>query len=149
MSAESASPLFVDTSAFFARADASDTNHDRAVRCFDAVREGELPYRPLYTSQAVCSELATLLLRKLGHEHALDVLTAIREAESVAVLPIDRETFAAAAGQFAAYDDQAISFVDHTSGVIAEQRGIGHVFTFDGDFRTLGFRLAPDDVAVP
>jgi predicted nucleic acid-binding protein len=111
MSVESARPLFVDTSAFFARADESDANHERAVRYFDAIRDGDLPYRPLYTSQAVCSELATLLRQKIGHEHAVRVLTTIREAESITVLPIDKQTFARGAGQFAADDDQTISFV--------------------------------------
>lgn len=149
MSVDAARPLFVDASAFYARADESDANHERARAFFEGIRDGDLPYRPLYTSQAVCGELATLLLRKLGHEYAVQVLTTIREAESFAVLPIDRSTFAAASGQFAAYDDHAISFVDHTTGVLADSRDVDHVFTFDDDFRTLGFRLAPVDVQSP
>lgn len=147
MSVEAARALFVDTSAFYARADKSDGNHDRAARCFEAIKSGELPYRPLYTSQAVCSELVTLLCRKVGHEQAVTVLTAIQEAESIAVLPVDRPTFAAATGQFSAYDDHQISFVDHTTGVLADHRDVDHVFSFDDDFRILDFRLVPDDVA--
>ena len=47
------------------------------------------------------------------------------------------------------YDDQEISFVDHTTSVLADERDIDHIFAFDSDFRTLGFSLVPGDVAPP
>jgi len=144
-----ATPLFVDTGAFYARADSDDANHETAVAAFDAIRSGAATYRPLYTSHAVLSELATLLLYKLGHDHAVRTLTAIRDSASFTVVPVDRPTFEAAAEQFAAYDDQAISFVDHTTAVIADERDVSHVFAFDNDFRTLEFGLVPEDVSVP
>ena len=56
-----------------------------------------------------------------------------------------RATFEAASEQFDDYDDQEISFVDHTTGVLADKQGIEHIFAFDGDFRTLGFTLVPGD----
>jgi predicted nucleic acid-binding protein len=77
-----ATPLFVDTGAFYARADADDNHHDTATRVFEGIRSGEVAYRPLYTSQAVLSELATLLLYKLGHDYAVRALSSIRESES-------------------------------------------------------------------
>jgi len=141
-----AQPVVVDTSAFYARADADDAHHDEVMRLFDEIRSGELPYRPLYTSQAVLSEFATLALYKLGHETATRALTAIRASESITVLPVGRDAFEAAAAQFSEYDDQQISFVDHTTGVLAAERGVDHVVTFDSDFRTLGFTLVPADV---
>ena len=53
-----------------------------------------------------------------------------------------RETYE----QFSRYDDQDISFTDHMSGVLASERDIDRVFTFDPDhFRTLGFTAVPDD----
>lgn len=86
-----------------------------------------------------------LLVRKSVHDEAVRALEAIRDAESFNVLPVDRGTFDAAAEQFAVYDDHAISFVDHTTGVLAAERGIDHVFGFDPDFRTLGFTRVPVD----
>lgn len=149
MSETGATPLFVDTGAFYARSDEDDARHDEATRLFRAIRDGDVPYRPLYTSQAVLSEFATLALYKLGHDTAARALTAIRESASVNVVSVGNAAFETAATQFVAYDDQQISFVDHTTGVLAAERDIDHVFAFDGDFRTLGFSMVPDDVTLP
>lgn len=149
MSAPGATPLFVDTGAFYARADADDAHHAAATRLFEDIRAGDRSFGPIYTSQAVLSELATLALYKLGHDVATRALGAIRDSSSINVVPVGAATFAAAAEQFADYDDQAISFVDHTTSVLADERGVDHVFAFDGDFRTLGFSLVPDDLGRP
>lgn len=138
-------PLFVDTGAFYARADEDDEHHETAARVFEGIRTGDLAYRPLYTTQPVLSELATLCLYKLGHEVAVRALTAVRESESFNVLPVGRSGFEAASGQFAEYDDQDISFVDHTTAILARERDVDYVFSFDSDFRTLGFSLVPED----
>jgi predicted nucleic acid-binding protein len=49
MNAERPRPLFVDTGALYARFVSDDDNHDVAMSVFDGIRDGELPYRPLYT----------------------------------------------------------------------------------------------------
>jgi predicted nucleic acid-binding protein len=144
-----ATPIFVDTGAFYARADADDSHHEDAIRLFDGIRSGDLPYRPIYTSQAVLSEFATLALYKLGHDTATRALTAIRQSDSINVLPVGEPAFETAAAQFADYDDQQISFVDLTTSVLADERGVEHVFAFDTDFRTLGFSLVPADLNLP
>ncbi|PSQ62993.1 MAG: VapC toxin family PIN domain ribonuclease [Halobacteriales archaeon SW_8_66_22] len=148
MSGPEPTPLFVDTGAFYARADEDDKHHETVKRVFDGIRTGDLAYRPVYTTQAVLSELATLCLYKLGHDDAVRALTAVRESESFNILSVGRSAFEAAAGQFGEYDDQEISFVDHTTAILADERDVGHVFAFDSDFRTLGFSLVPEDVNV-
>jgi predicted nucleic acid-binding protein len=87
-----------------------------------------------------------LALYKLGHDTASRALTAIRESESVNIIPVGSPAFETAAEQFIDYDDQQISFVDHTTSILADERGVEHIFAFDSDFRTLGFSLVPDDV---
>lgn len=146
MSGAGATPLFVDTGAFYARADEDDKHHETATRLFDAIRSGEAPYRPIFTSQAVLSEFATLALYKLGHGIAVRTLNAVRNSASINVLPVGRTTFETAADHFEDYDDQEISFVDHTTSILAAERDIEDIFAFDGDFRTLGFTLVPEDV---
>ncbi|CCQ33782.1 putative ribonuclease VapC protein [Halorhabdus tiamatea SARL4B] len=139
-------PLFIDTAAFFARFNERATEHDRARTVFRGVQTGELAYDPLFTSRYVLSELATLLLRKVGHGPAVNALATIREADSFNVLPMAGRSFDRTCEQFGRYDDQQISFVDHTSAVLASDRDVEHVFTFDrDDFRTLGFTVVPDD----
>jgi predicted nucleic acid-binding protein len=65
-----------------------------------------------------------------------------------AVIPLGRAAFDATADRFTTYDDQEISFVDHSTAVLADERDVSHVFAFDGDFRTLGFTVVPEDTAI-
>jgi len=89
--------------------------------------------------------LATLILRKVGHTPAVTALQTIRAAESFNVLHLESGDFDRSCAQFARYDDQHNSYVDHTSSVLADGRDVDHVFTFDGDFHTLGFTVVPGD----
>lgn len=143
-------PLFIDTGAFFARFNDRDTEHERATAVFEAIGAGDLAYRPLYTSGYVLSELATLTLRKAGHAAAVEALNRVADSPNVTVLHPDAVAFADTREEFGQYDDHRISFVDHTTGVLARERSIEHVFTFDeGDFRTLGFTVVPSDTGEP
>jgi predicted nucleic acid-binding protein len=149
MSGAGPTPVFVDTGAFYARADEDDKHHEDAIRLFGGIRSGDVAYRPIYTSQAILSEFATLALYKLGHATAIRALRVIREAASINVIPVGTPAFETAAEKFEAYDDQQISFVDHTTSILADERGVEHVFAFDSDFRTLGFSLVPENGTVP
>jgi predicted nucleic acid-binding protein len=141
-----ATPLFVDTSAFYARLDDDDTHHQRAVAVFDAIQSGDLPYRPLYTTSYVLTELVTLALARADYSHAANALRRIRASELVTVLHPDAETFAGVAEAFYRYDGHHISLADHATGVLAGELDVDHVFTFDpDDFRTVGLTAVPDD----
>lgn len=146
MTGSGTTSIFVDTGAFYALMDEDDEHHEETRHLFDAIRSGDVPFRPLYTSQAVLAEFATLALYKLGHDIAVEALTAIRDSESFNVVSVDPSAFETATKRFEAYDDQEISFVDHTTSALADERDVDHVFGFDGDFRTLGFTLVPRDV---
>jgi len=140
-----ATPLFIDTGAFYARFVETAQRHDRATAVFEAIGEGEAVYRPLYTSTYVLDELATLILSHHDHEGATAALERIRQSPTTVVHP-DKADFDRTCEQFARYDDHEISFTDHITGVLATERDIEHVFTFDPDhFRTLGFTAVPDD----
>lgn len=139
-------PLFIDTAAFFARFNERTAEHERARAVFQGIRSGEVRYDPLFTSRYVLLEFATLMLRKVGHGPAVNALETIRDATSFNVLPVGTDAFDRTCAQFARYDDQQISFVDHSSAVLASDRDVDHVFTFDrNDFRTLGFTVVPGD----
>lgn len=139
-------PLCIDTGAFFARFNERAAEHDRARAVFQGIRDGELQYGPLVTSRYVLSEFATLMRRKVGHSPAVNALETIRSAESINVLPLGSGAFDRTCEQFARYDARRISFVDHSSGVLADDYDIEHIFTFDtDDFQTLGFVVVPAD----
>lgn len=150
MSRESqpARPLFIDTGAFFARFNERDENYERATAVFRAIAEKRLAYRPLYTSGYVLSELATLTLRKSGHDAAVEALRRAT-ASGIRVLHPDEGTFKDTRVEFARYDDQQISFVDHMTGILSLYYDVEHVFAFDSDFRTLGFTVVPEDTGEP
>lgn len=143
--ATAAQPLFIDTGAFYAWFKPDDDDHERATAVFDGIRSGELPYRPLFTSRYVLSELATLTLYHVGHREAVRAFDTVYDSESFNILPVDEAVFRTAREQFGRYDDQTISFVDHSSGVLATEYDVERIFAFDSDFRTLGFTVVPED----
>lgn len=148
-STRAAQPLFIDTGAFFARFNDHDDNHQRAVAAFDAISTGKMPYRPLYTSGYVLSELATLTLRKDTHAGAVKALDRVVDSPNITVLHPDTATFTDTYHEFERYSDHLISFVDQSTAVLARDLDINHVFAFDSDFRTLGFTLVPGDTGTP
>ena len=137
-------PLFVDTTAWYAIFDEDDAEHTRATAVREAILAGDHQYRPIYTTSHVLGELATLLLR-YSHDIASRALNQIRDSSNVTVIHPDRVAFDAAVTAFDRYDDHTISLVDHLTGVLADERDVNHIFTFDTDFRTLEFTLVPDD----
>lgn len=141
----SATPLFIDTGAFFAYYNDHDEQHTRARAVFREIQAGNLAYEPLYTTRFVLSELATLLLFKVNHATASRALEDIHTAASFNVLQADAAAFTDARAEFDRYDDQTITLVDQLTGVLADERDVDRVFTFDTDFRTLGFTVVPDD----
>lgn len=138
-------PLLVDTGAFFAYYYERATEHDVTRDVFARIRDGDLRYRPLFTSQAVLAELATLLCRKATHADAVRAVGDVWESESFDVLPIDSGRFETSLREFERYDDQVISFVDHTTGALADELDVEHVFAFDEHFQTLGLTRVPVD----
>jgi predicted nucleic acid-binding protein len=149
MSGPETTPLFVDTGAFFAYFVENSPRHDRANAVMSAVQGGDLRFRPIYTTGYILSELTTLILRKKGHEKSLDTLQRIRDSPAMAVFHVNAAQFDAVCAEFDRFDDQQISFVDHTTGVLAREVDAEHIFAFDSDFRTLGFSLVPDDINLP
>lgn len=141
--------LFIDTGAFFAYYNDRDEHHQTARAVFQAIREGELPYSPLYTTRFVLGELTTLLLYKIDHRTAIRALGDILDARSFNVIRADPPAFANARQEFARCDDHEITFVDHLTATLAVDRNVDHVFAFDDDFRTLGFTVVPEDIGEP
>ena len=69
----------------------------------------------------------------------------IRASSTLNILGVTRRHFERTAEQFAEYDDQEISFVDHLNGVLATEFDIDHIFAFEDNFQTLGLTRVPVD----
>ena len=90
-----------------------------------------------------------MLLYKVDHATATRALGNIFEGSSFNIIRADPSAFADAREEFERYDDQEITLVDHLTGVLAAELDVDHVFAFDGDFRTLGFTVVPEDTGGP
>lgn len=150
MSGRRATSLIVDTSAFYARMDDRDVNHDRARAVFDGIEAGDLVYRPLYTTGYVLAELVTLGLVRADRSLVATAVQRIRSSARIRIVHPDEATFATACDELHRYDDQDISLVDHVTATVATDHEVDHVFTFDvDDFYTLGFTVVPADTGEP
>jgi predicted nucleic acid-binding protein len=133
------SQLFVDTSAYFALTDKRDENHEAAVRVIHQfIRE----HVELLTTNYIVAETHTLLLNRIGHTTALQVIEAlyksqtriyrVREAEERKALDIIR-----------LYTDKKFSLVDAISFATMERFHVTQAFAFDHHFAQYGFSLLP------
>ena len=119
--------VFVDTSAWYAAADAGDVHHRRAVE-----RLGEFSH-DLLTSDHVLVETWFLAANRLGTDVAETLVGAIRsgrarvEVATIADLEI-------AAQIHDAFADQEFSIVDRTSWSIMQRLGVHEAISFDRDY---------------
>ena len=138
-------PLFVDTNALFPYFYRPSSAHDEARAVIEAIGEGDLPYNPLLTNQYVLHEVVTLLLSREGTRATHEALESILDEPTFQMLDVEPQLVESAVEQFRRYDDQAISLTDHVIAVQLDERGIGHLFTYDRDFRTLRVTVVPHD----
>jgi predicted nucleic acid-binding protein len=135
--------VFVDTGAWIALLRKDDAKHMDAARGWARLlRDGAR----LITSSFVVSESATRLRYDAGLPAALAFRDRIRQAVDrglLRVVWIDEEVADEGWGVLERYADLALSLTDATSAAIATRLRITDVFTFDADFRPMGFTLHP------
>lgn len=142
--AAGATGLFVDSSGLYAYFYPRDQCHETARAFFEAERTGDLPYRPLFTNDYVLDEVVTRLGRHASHEVASEALTSIYDGSAFDYREVNGDVIATAVERFRAYDDHGeLSFTDHVIAAHADILAVDHVFTFDGDFETLGLTTVP------
>jgi predicted nucleic acid-binding protein len=136
--------LFLDSSAIYAYFYPRDELHEDARSAFEAVRTGNLPYRPLYTNDYVLDEVVTRLRRYTSHAVATDALTLLYSSDAIRLRRVPDDVFDEAISRFERYDDHGeISFTDHVIAAHARSLGIDHVYTYDGDFGVFGLTVVP------
>jgi predicted nucleic acid-binding protein len=118
--------LFVDTSVWYAAADADDKSNARAR---EILSSGE----PLVTTDHVLVETWALLRRRIHREAAEAFWLGLRSGVAVLehVGPADLQA-AWTIGQ--AFPDQDFSLVDRTSFAVMERLGLERAASFDDDF---------------
>jgi predicted nucleic acid-binding protein len=135
------SAVFVDTSAFFALVDPTDTNHRRAKAHLKLVLRGR---HTLLTTTDIFDEAVTLIRYRLGHGPALTFGTELRASAWCRLVDVTAETRELAWSLFARHADQPFSFTDCTSFATMRSMQLSEAFTFDRrDFGAAGFVAVP------
>jgi len=102
-------------------------------------------YNRLYTSNYVLDESVThILYRRKRHDHALRMLDLITNSRYITMLWVTDDAQNRAIFLFRKYTDQILSMTDCTSAVLMNDYGIDTIFTFDSDFKALGFKTIPE-----
>lgn len=123
--------------------DLDDANHTIAIDYRDKIREGDTPFRRLYTSNYVIDEALTLLRTHCGHRVAVSLRKTLEASRLLNVLWITESLEKAAWGIFEKHTDKEFSFTDCTSFALMEAEAIRNVFTFDQHFSQYGFESVP------
>ncbi len=124
--------VFVDTSAWYAAADASDVHHPRAVERLTEFSGS------LLTSDHVLVETWFLAASRLGTEVAEQLLGTVR-AGGARIEPATVADLEIAAQIHDAFADQEFSIVDRTSWSIMQRLGVHDAVSFDRDYSIYRF----------
>jgi predicted nucleic acid-binding protein len=125
--------VFVDTSAFYALADASDRNHEQAKAAY-----GELTHARLLATDHILIECWFLIGSRLGRRAALRFWDGLRSG-IVTMTEVTLHDLDRAREILERYSDQAFSLVDATSFAVMERVEVDSAFTFDSHFQVYRF----------
>ncbi len=132
--------VLIDTSALVGIFMRDDDWHEPAVEAMEKLQAGR---KMMLTTSDVFGETLTALRRWAGHAQAVKVGDILRRSGLVKLVSIDDATREAAWKLFKKYDDQLLSFTDCTSFATMDRFQIGEAFTFDDDFRKVGYTVFP------
>lgn len=135
--------LFVDTSAFLALVNETDKNHIAAMDFIDDIKNGRANVRKIITSDYIIDETLTRIRYSAGHREAVQWGKDILVSKVIEKKEVTGEIFRLAWELFEKYKDKELSFTDCTSFAIMTEYGIDRVFSFDRDFKSMGFTLLP------
>jgi predicted nucleic acid-binding protein len=129
---------FVDTSAFYAALDRSDTNHERANLTWRRLIEEEFV---LVTSNYVLLETEALLQGRLG----IDAVRTFHGdlAPLLQIEWVNEASHRAGAEVHLTAGRGKLSLVDCVSFHVMRQGGVDVAFCFDDHFREQGFQVVP------
>ncbi len=132
--------IFVDSSAWVALYWEEDRFHRTAVGFWEqAVGDGVR----LLTSGEVIGESASVLLRRSSLTEAVRFGDVMWESRLVTRLDLDEAVRRSAWERFRTQSGPPLSYMDCTSMALMHRHGIRTVFTFDEDFRAMGFEMQP------
>ena len=132
--------VFVDSGPIIAQFHPQDSRHADSLRVMNELRQGS---RSFVTSTDVMGETLSLLRRWAGYAVARVAGEELWRSFEVDVVTVDDGDRRKAWELFLLYRIPKLSFVDCTSAALMRRLGLREIFTFDEDFRSLGFDVHP------
>lgn len=136
--------IFIDTGAFCAFADRSDSCHVIAVRQFSAILRERLQ---LITTNFIVDETYTWMRYRLGYRAAAEFLRRLRQSEEkeprLEITTIGRALEDEAMQMLEKFSDQDLSYTDATSLALIQEKKLKRAFTFDRHFHLLPIEVIP------
>jgi predicted nucleic acid-binding protein len=130
--------LFIDSSAFYAIVDTSDSNHTHAAAIANRIAASTTQ---LYITNFIRAEAHALLLNRVGHYHADRFLHDVANNPSLTVVYATPNDETQALALIEQYKDKDFSLTDAISFLIMQRLRITHAFAFDRNFIQYGFTM--------
>ncbi|VVB52637.1 tRNA(fMet)-specific endonuclease VapC [uncultured archaeon] len=121
-------PIFVDTSAWYALLDKTDSDHESAVKFKDSLNHS------MTTTNYVADEIITLVKARLGYSNAVEIGRKLWNETITTLIRVSSSDEEKAWEIFVKYRDKGFSFTDCTSFAVMERFGITEAFAFDEHF---------------
>jgi len=125
--------VFVDTAPFVAFLNSKDINHKSALEQFDKIA---MTKEIFFTSDYVLDEVLSFVTRKKP-EFVLHADKLIQESANIRMLKVDDEILANSKMFLKKYPKLLLSLTDWTSAVLARQRSIEKIYSYDSGFDQL------------
>ena len=133
--------IFIDSSGWVALFDPQDKYHTQAVTFWQQL-PAERPF--LITNDYVLDETYTILRRgRYGLQRATQVHQIVEQSRLIELIEVNIDYRQRAWALFQLYEDKILSFTDCVCFVMMQTLGIHQVFSFDSDFKRLGFIVRP------
>ncbi|MFZ3170350.1 MAG: PIN domain-containing protein [Candidatus Methanoperedens sp.] len=121
-------PIFVDTSAWYALLDKTDSDHTSALKFKDSLNHS------IITTNYVADEIITLVKARLGYINAVEIGRKLWNETISTLIRVSSSDEEKAWEIFVKYSDKGFSFTDCTSFAVMERFGITEAFAFDEHF---------------
>jgi len=130
--------VFVDTSFLVAVLDHRDRWHERAMELTSDLDEHRAE---MITTDAVLLEMANYFSRSPLRQHAIEWISAIREAGGWHVIELKRTLLARAEFRYSRHPDKSWSLTDCISMEVMEMRRMREAATTDVHFSQAGYSV--------
>jgi len=129
--------VFLDTAYAIALAAVSDQLHARAIALRDQLK---ISGTRIVTTKAVLLEIGNGLSKRRYRSTAVQILSAIANDPTVAVVPLSNDIYAKGFELFQNRTDKEWGLIDCVSFVVMTERGLTEALAHDEHFEQAGFK---------